>query len=269
MDLNKIAERASQKETRFDKHGKEVYVGDIVEIASGHGSLITCIISGFTPKAIKMINIRTKNPFLYFGEFIKINFLFDVIEMKQFDEIRNDVLNGIEEQKKQHITTKYIALIIHYKDNNSYQLKLQKVCSQPGKNIIKADIIKSYKELKSLYNNVDFYPIKKEYKVGYCNEIPNYVFDPSTSFNIYTFEYKDVIDIVHGSIPTTLISSVGRNYPFTNLFNGNNYYMTYACRDSAKLFPHISYRFNLQNTKDNNCFSFITNIINFIVEKNK
>lgn len=269
MDLNKIAERASQKETRFDKHGKEVYIGDIVEIPSSNSSLVTCIISGFTPKAIKMINISTKNSFLYFGEFIKINFLFDVIEMKQFDEIRNNVLNKIEEKKKQYITTKYIALIIHYKDNNLYQLKFQKVRSQPGKNIVKADIIKSYEELKSRYNNVDFYPIKKEYTVGYCNEIPNFIFCPTSSLNINMWNLETNINIINGSFPMSLISASGRNYPFTDIFRKNNWYITYEYNACIYPFPTLSWRFNLQNIKDKNCFDFITNIINFIVEKNK
>jgi hypothetical protein len=189
MDISKIQTRATQKEKKFDIRGQELYSGDIVVASMGSGSISTYIITGFTPRAIRLANIKhTNSDFLYFGDVLRITNLLDEYEIKNYELAKNSVLDNKRVAKETRIIKKTIMYLFYDKDTKEYGLYPATISSRPGKNIGKKDMQMHFTQLRELYPSCDFYAMQADYTLGLKNATPTYCI----KLNVDIFDYYKV-----------------------------------------------------------------------------
>lgn len=189
MDISKIQTRAIQKEKKFDIRGQELYSGDIVVASTGNGSLSTYIITEFTPRAIRLANVKdTKSDFLYFGDVLRITNLLDEYEIKNYELAKNSIINNKRITKETRIIERTIMYLFYDKDTKEYGLYPTTISSRPGKNIGKKDMQMHFTQLRELYPNCNFYAMQADYNLGLKNAVPTYCF----KLNGNIFDYYKV-----------------------------------------------------------------------------
>lgn len=189
MDISRIQTRAIQKEKKFDIRGQELYPGDIVVASSGNGSLSTYVITGFTPRATRLANVKyTHSDFLYFGDVLRITNLLDEYEIENYELARKLVISNKNIAKETRIIERTIMYLFYDKDTKEYGLYPVNISSKPGKNIGKKDMRAHFAQLQELYPNFDFYAMQADYNIGLKNAAPTYCF----KLNADIFDYYKI-----------------------------------------------------------------------------